>query len=217
MALTPEAATEPTEPKAATEPEPESEESQSLRLYRAFRSIILLLTLVTTINGDGESILQSYTQTNFKPALDESSKARDNAMHAIATLLVRHGEVVAAIARNLYKSSASERLSVDVVAAVSGVPNASLGSNGEEYYMDFDEVQYRASDVEGILSQFTAIGNPEESIDKKDRIGAASDSSFTRVSAGDSHFDIAKSGYWTPLFAISLSPLLCHAQHLTYI
>jgi len=71
-------------------------------LHKQFRSLIMLLTLVTAINSSGHPTLALGTEP-YKAPLEKDQPPHDLSLNAVTTLLVRDNENVATVVNKFYQ------------------------------------------------------------------------------------------------------------------
>jgi hypothetical protein len=171
------------------QPEQQAKELHAEQLHAKFRTIIMLLTLVTAVNNGGQSILvqQQGPAKDLKIALDSANPTRDNTMNSVASIMVRNGEVVATAGHYTTNGSTTH---VQVFAAQDGLKatDPQQAADGADSKINFP--------IES--ASFTAIINPEKNFGKK-RIG---DGHYKEANQGKPHWDPILKEDWTSLLEI---------------
>lgn len=117
-------------------------ESDPDALHCEFRTIIMLLSLATSFNYEGDSVLGALEET--QGPLDHPQDFRRLAVNAFTTVLVRNHEVVAAMA-----NSATESLGITINDT-----------------SDLEEMMEKVTDanqayISTTIKSFTAVTNPD--------------------------------------------------------
>jgi hypothetical protein len=74
----------------------DDDQQQCLRLHKEFQATILVLTLVTCLNNGGHPVLKQSFRAKYQGTFDRTQPNKSIALNAIAAMLVRNTEVIAA-------------------------------------------------------------------------------------------------------------------------
>lgn len=149
---------------------------QSPDLHREFRSLIMILGLVTAINNGGHSTLAQDFREGYIALLDTSLPAPSVVANSISTILVKNVEVIACMIQTLKPAS------------LGYATNPFQGDTGTDPLWDpiaLDELDFSSHDISG----FTVVANA-------DHKQARQTQDYVLQAKGCSHFNLISKDHW---------------------
>jgi hypothetical protein len=195
-----------------------SNESEAHSLRCEFRTINMLLALVTAINNEGRSILNVEPYHSYLSSILESPEpSAMSLLNAISAILVRDNEIVAVVSSHAGLSP-GEPYQVVAISDLQSPPDAphqnpTIQDLPDEHAIDRGELdeemcrqiqdarEWHEVDFKGIqqsIGSFATLGNP----DLKDKYFKMTDHHYIVAPTGTSHWQNIKEDSWYGLVTL---------------